>query len=84
VSGPGRWQGTTGENPTRDTNASVFVAAYQSPAAAQAAANADRQREIAWPGGKYVATATNRSFLSSTVSLTAACLSAGSPRQYSF
>lgn len=76
--GHDRWQGTTGENSTNDLNGSVFVqGGYRSAKAAEVAATSLRHREIAFPGGRFVVTATTRSYLSATVSLAAACLSAG-------
>jgi hypothetical protein len=80
-----RWQGTTGENSTRDINASVFVTGpYPSTSAANRAAQRARFAEIAFPGGRYLVTASKPSYLSATVSLAAACLSAGSGKSYSF
>ncbi len=72
-----RWQGTTGDNSPRDLNASVFVGGpLASVAAADRAAQRARLVEIAYPGGRYVVIASKPSYLSATVSLAAACLSA--------
>jgi hypothetical protein len=80
-----RWQGTTGDNPLRDLNGSVFSdGPYPSVAAARHAASADELVEIAYPGGLYVVTATKRSYLSATVSLAAACLTPSGGKSYSF
>ena len=80
-----RWQGTTGDNGPRDTNGSVFAdGPYASVGAADRAAETDRLVEIAFPGGRYVVTASKPSYLSATVSLAAACLSAGFGRTYGF
>jgi hypothetical protein len=83
--GRDRWQGTIGEKSRRDINGSVFVLGpYRSARAAKAGAATLARREIALVGGKYVATATSQSYLSATVSLAAACLSAGSGHPFSF
>jgi hypothetical protein len=81
VHGAGRWQGTTGENPITDLNASVFVAGpFPTAAAARAGASADERDEIAFPGGRYLVTANSASYLAQEVSFAAACLASSTGR----
>lgn len=83
--GVGEWQGTTGENPRSDISASVFVAGpYTTTGEVRDAVARARRREIAWPGGMFVVSATKPSYLTSTVTIAAACLAAGTGTQYSF
>jgi hypothetical protein len=83
--GQHRWQGTIGEKSPTDINGSVFVLGpYPSAGAAKAEATTLSRGEIAFPGGKFIATATKPSYLSATVSLAAACLTAGNGRTLTF
>jgi hypothetical protein len=73
--GKDKWQGTTGTEPSRDLNASVFVQGpYASTKAATTATDKALLVQLAYAGGPFVVTATRRSYLNMEASYTAACL----------
>jgi hypothetical protein len=80
------WQATVGEDPLSKTNGSVWaIGPYATAGHASAATAAARRREIAFDGGKFVVFAKARSYLSDTVSLAAACLTANTtPGHFGF
>jgi hypothetical protein len=67
--GSGKWQGTIGQDPTKDVNASVFVEGpYGSVKAASTAAARASLVQIAYAGGLFTVTATRASYLSQEAS----------------
>jgi len=70
-----RWQGTIGQEPRTKRNMSAFVQGpFASLKKANRSARKTGRREIAYPGGLFVVSATRASYLQSETSMAAACL----------
>jgi len=84
--GSDTWQGTIGEEPTSKINDSVFVEGpYASIKAASNAAEKASIVQIAYDGGRFIATASRVSYLQQETSYAAACLvSLTEPSRYKF
>jgi hypothetical protein len=78
-----KWQATIGSYTVRHVNRSVWVTGpYRSAAQAARLAQSLRRTEIAYAGGRYIATATDKSYLASSASLVAVCLGVGTGSGY--